>query len=176
MGIEGNIRQVYYKAFNDILNDFGMEDRNRQPPTDPLNALISFGNMMCYAQVLRSIHQTQLNPTISFLHTPGERRFSLALDLAEIFKPILVDRVIFKVLNKKIIQENDFDQKLNRILLKDKARMKFVEAFESRLTETIMHRSLNKSVSYKHLIKLEAYKLQKHLLGMEEYKPLKIWW
>ena len=176
MGIEGNIRQVYYRAFNDILNDFGMEDRNRQPPTDPLNALISFGNMMCYAQVLRSIHQTQLNPTISFLHTPGERRFSLALDLAEIFKPILVDRVIFKVLNKKIIQKNDFDQKLNRILLKDKARMKFVEAFESRLTETIMHRSLNKSVSYKHLIKLEAYKLQKHLLGMEEYQPLKIWW
>lgn len=176
MGIEGNIRQVYYKAFNNILNDFGMADRNRQPPTDPLNALISFGNMMCYAQVLRSIHQTQLNPTISFLHTPGERRFSLALDLAEIFKPILVDRVIFKVLNKKIIQENDFDQKLNRILLKDKARMRFIEAFESRLTETIVHRSLNKSVSYKHLIKLEAYKLQKHLLGMEEYKPLKIWW
>lgn len=176
MGIEGNIRQVYYKAFNHIINDFAMEDRNRQPPTDPLNALISFGNMMCYAQVLRSIHQTQLNPTISYLHTPGERRFSLALDLAEIFKPILVDRVIFKVLNKKIIQLNDFDQKLNRVLLKDKARMKFIEAFESRLTETIVHRSLNKSVSYKHLIKLEAYKLQKHFLGMETYSPLKIWW
>ncbi len=176
MGIEGNIRQVYYQAFNEILNDFGMEERNKQPPTDPLNALISFGNMMCYAQVLRTLHQTQLNPTISYLHTPGERRYSLALDLAEIFKPILVDRVIFKVLNKKIIQEKDFDQKLNRVLLKDKARMKFIEAFEGRLTETIVHRSLNKSVSYKHLIKLEAYKLQKHLLNMEDYQPLKIWW
>jgi CRISPR-associated protein Cas1 len=176
MGLEGNIRQVYYKAFNHILNDFGMENRNKQPPTDPLNAMISFGNMMCYAQVLRTLHQTQLNPTISYLHTPGERRYSLALDLAEIFKPILVDRVIFKVLNKKIIQESDFDKKLNSIILKDKARMKYIEAFESRLTETIMHRSLGKSVSYKHLIKLEAYKIQKHLLEMETYEPLKIWW
>ena len=114
MGIEGNIRINYYDAFNLIINDFEMGGRTKQPPLNPVNALISFGNMMCYSQVLRSIHQTQLNPTISYLHTPGERRFSLALDIAEIFKPILVDRVIFKVLNKKEIQEKDFDSRLNR--------------------------------------------------------------
>ncbi len=176
MGIEGNIRINYYDAFNLIINDFEMGGRTKQPPLNPVNALISFGNMMCYSQVLRSIHQTQLNPTISYLHTPGERRFSLALDIAEIFKPILVDRVIFKVLNKREIQEKDFDSRLNKIYLKENGKKKFIQSFENRLTETIMHRSLNKKVSYKHLIKLEAYKLQKHLLGIEEYKPLKIWW
>ncbi|MDA3907121.1 MAG: type I-B CRISPR-associated endonuclease Cas1b [Bacteroidales bacterium] len=176
MGIEGNIRMNYYEAFNLIINDFIMGGRTKQPPKNPVNALISFGNMMCYSQVLRSLHQTQLNPTISFLHSPGERRFSLALDIAEIFKPILVDRVIFKVLNKKEIQEKDFDNKLNKIYLKESGRKKFIESFENRLTETIMHRSLKKKVSYKHLIKLEAYKLQKHLLGIEDYKPLKMWW
>ena len=176
MGIEGNIRKNYYDAFNLIINDFEMGGRTKQPPLNPVNALISFGNMMCYSQVLRSLHQTQLNPTISYLHSPGERRYSLALDLAEIFKPILVDRVIFKVLNKKEIQEKDFDTKLNRIVLKESAKKKFIQAFENRLTETIMHRSLKKKVSYKHMIKLEAYKLQKHLLGIEDYKPLKMWW
>lgn len=176
MGVEGNIRKSYYKAFDLIINNFDMGTRTKQPPLNPVNALISFGNMMCYSQVLRSLHQTQLNPTISYLHSPGERRFSLALDLAEIFKPILVDRVIFKVLNKKEIQGKDFDSKLNKIYLKDSGRKKFIGSFEERLSDTIMHRSLNKKVSYKHLIKLEAYKLQKHLLEIDEYKPLKIWW
>lgn len=176
MGIEGNIRNSYYQGFDEIINDFDMGKRTKQPPLNEVNALISFGNMMCYSQVLRSIHQTQLNPTISFLHSPGERRFSLALDIAEIFKPILVDRVIFKVLNKKEIQQNDFESGLNRVLLKEKGRKTFISAFENRLNETIMHKSLNKQVSYKHLIKLECYKLQKHLLGIEEYKPFKMNW
>lgn len=82
MGLEGMIRQTYYDAFNLILNDYEMGGRSKQPPKNEVNALISFGNMMCYTMCLRAIHQTQLNPTISFLHTPGERRYSLALDIA----------------------------------------------------------------------------------------------
>lgn len=176
MGIEGNIRMTYYNAFNLIINDFQMGNRSRQPPQNEINALISFGNMMCYSQCLRAIHQTQLNPTISFLHTPGERRYSLSLDISEIFKPLLVDRVLFKVLNKKLLQEKHFDRQLNRCLLNKNGKKIFVEAFEERLNETIQHRSLKRSVSYKHLIKLECYKLSKHLLDMEEYKPFKMWW
>ena len=176
MGLEGNIRQVYYDAFNLILNDFQMEGRSKQPPKNEINALISFGNMMCYSFCLRSIHQTQLNPTISYLHTPGERRYSLSLDISEIFKPILVDRVIFKVLNKKELQEKHFDRTLNKCVLNESGKKIFVKAIEERLSETIQHRSLKRSVSYKHLIKLECYKLSKHLLGMEEYKPFKMWW
>lgn len=176
MGIEGNIRKYYYEAFELIINDFSMGGRSYRPPRNEVNALISFGNMMCYSQCLRAIHQTQLNPTISFLHEPGERRFSLSLDLAEVFKPLLVDRVIFKVLNKKMIQPEHFEANLNRVILKGNGRKIFVQAFEDRLIETIAHRTLNRSVSYKHLIKLECYKIQKHLLEIEEYKPFKMWW
>ena len=176
MGIEGNIRRNYYEAFNLILNDFEMGGRSYRPPLNEINALISFGNMMCYSQCLRAIHQTQLNPLISFLHQPGERRFSLSLDLAEIFKPILVDRVIFKVVNKREIQPADFETGLNSVTMKPNGKKKFVQAFENRLDETIKHRTLNRNVSYKHLVKLECYKLVKHVLGMEEYRPFKIWW
>lgn len=177
MGIEGNIRNIYYETFDAIItDDFKMEGRSKQPPRNEVNALISFGNMMCYSQCLRAIHQTQLNPTISFLHTPGERRYSLALDLAEIFKPLLVDRTIFKVLNKREIQPKDFDKKLNYVHLKDAGRKKFIQSFEDRLNETIHHRKLKRSVSYKHLIRLECYKLVKHIMKMEAYEPFKIWW
>jgi CRISPR-associated protein Cas1 len=176
MGIEGNIRQVYYDAFEVILNDFEMGGRNKQPPRNEVNTLMSFGNMMCYAMSLSQIYHTQLNPTISFLHEPGTRRYSLALDLAEIFKPILVDRIIFRVLNKKEIQVSDFSIAMNRCTLKESGKKVFIKAWEERLNETIQHRSLKKYVSYKHLVKLECYKLSKHILNMEEYKPFKIWW
>jgi CRISPR-associated protein Cas1 len=176
MGIEGNIRSTYYEAFRLIVNDFEMGNRTKQPPQNEVNALISFGNMMCYSQCLRAIHQTQLNPTISYLHTPGERRYSLALDIAEIFKPLLVDRVIFKVLNKKELQEKHFDKNVNRCLLNDSGKKIFVQAIEERLNETIQHRTLKRSVSYKYLIRLECFKLSKHLLGIENYKPFKMWW
>lgn len=176
MGIEGNIRRTYYDGFNLMINDFEMGGRTKQPPQNEVNALISFGNMMCYSECLRAIHMTQLNPTISFLHSPGERRFSLALDLAEIFKPLIVDRVIFKVLNKHEIQSNDFDIKINKVLLKEKGKKTFIQSFENRLQETIHHRNLRRSVSYKHLIKLECFKLIKHIIEIEEYKPFKAWW
>lgn len=176
MGVEGNIRQTYYQTLGRLVPGFEFGTRSRQPPQNELNALMSFGNMLCYSACLSQIYHTQLNPTISFLHEPGTRRFSLALDVAEIFKPILVDRLIFRVLNKKEIQARDFVQELDRCVLKEAARKTFVRAFEERLKETIQHRSLQRSVSYQHLVKLECYKLTKHLMGMETYKPFKAWW
>lgn len=176
MGIEGQIRQYYYEAFNLIINDYEMGGRSKQPPQNEVNALMSFGNMVCYTLCLRAIHQTQLNPTISYLHKPGERRYSLALDIAEIFKPIIVDRVIFRVLNRKEIQAKHFDKKMNKCLLNVSGKKIFIKAIEDRLQETIQHKSLKRSVSYRHLVKLECYKLAKHLLSMEEYKPFKMYW
>ena len=176
MGIEGNIRQAYYSGFDVIINDFEMGNRTRQPPTNEINTLISFGNMLCYTACLSQIYHTQLNPTISFLHEPGYRRYSLALDMAEIFKPILIDRLIFTVLNKHQIKANDFRKELNACVMKDSARKTFVQAFEEKLKETFRHRKLSRNVSYKQLIKLECYKLQKHLLNIEEYKPFRMMW
>lgn len=176
MGIEGNIRISYYEAFNVIINGFEMGNRTKQPPSNEVNAMVSFVNSMCYTLSLDMIYHTQLNPTISFLHQPGERRYSLALDIAEIFKPLLADRLIFSLLNKKQVQQTDFDNSLNRCLLKDCGRKTVVKAWDEKLNETIKHRSLGRSVSYKHLVKLECYKLSKHILGIEEYKPFKAWW
>jgi CRISPR-associated protein Cas1 len=176
MGIEGNIRQAYYAAFDTIVPEFVMQGRSKRPPQNEVNALISFGNMLCYTLCLGMIYHTQLNPTISFLHEPGTRRYSLALDLAEIFKPLLIDRTIFKLLNKREIQPKDFSTDMNSCVLKEGGRKTFVKAFEERINETIQHRTLKRSVSYKHLVKLECYKLSKHVLNIEEYQPFKAWW
>lgn len=177
MGLEGNCRQTYYEAFEPIMPGWQMNGRSKQPPSNELNALISFGNMVCYTLCLDQIYHTQLNPTISFLHEPGFRRYSLALDIAEIFKPILIDRTIFKVINKREIKAEHFETKLNGCFLKDTGRKIFLRAFEDKLKETILHRSLKKKVSYKRLVRLECYKLAKYLLKIEQvYQPFQIWW
>jgi len=176
MGWEGNIRQVYYAAFEEIIPNFEMGNRTKRPPSNEINALISFVNMMCYTLCLDHIYHTQLNPTISFLHEPGYRRYSLALDVSEVFKPILVDRLIFTLLNKNILSEKDFDKKMNYCLLNESGKKKVLKNWEERLGQTIKHRKLNKSVSYNHLVKLEIYKLIKHIMKIEEYQPFKAWW
>jgi len=177
MGIEGNIRQEYYKAFSGIIEQYEMGERERQPPSNEINALISFGNMMSYTLTLDQIYHTQLNPTISFLHEPGYRRYSLALDIAEIFKPILVDRVIFRTLNRNMIQNDHFERRLGGCFLKENGKKVFIKSFEERLNQTIKHRVLGRNVSYKQLVRLECYKISKYALRMsDEYKPFKIWW
>lgn len=176
MGWEGNMRMVYYSAFETIIPGFEMGNRTKRPPSNEINALLSFVNMMCYTLCLDQIYHTQLNPTISYLHEPGYRRYSLALDLSEIFKPILVDRLIFSLLNKKVLGEKDFDKKLNYCLLNESGKKKVLQNWEERLNQTIKHRKLNKSVSYKYLVKLEVYKLVKHIMKIEAYQPFKAWW
>jgi len=177
MNVEGRIRKIYYSAFQDILiSEFKFEKRSYNPPANPLNALISFCNSLVYTSCLSEIYMTQLNPTISFLHEPGERRFSLALDISEIFKPILADRVIFKLINSKVIQPNDFEPKLNGMYLKEKGRKKVIEEFDQKLKTTIKHRQIKRNVSYKRLVRLECYRLIKHLTGDKIYVPFKIWW
>ena len=177
MGIEGNIRQTYYGCFDAIVGQtFCMDGRSKRPPLNELNALISFGNMMCYTVCLSTIYHTQLNPTISFLHEPGVRRYSLALDLAEVFKPILVDRLIFRMVNKRQLQPSDFRVEIGGCVMKGPAQKRFVEGFRDQLKETIKHRVLGRSITYRSLVKQECYKLQKHLLGMEEYRPFRAYW
>lgn len=177
MNIEGRIRLEYYSKFDEILpDDFKMECRSRQPPKNMINSLISFGNSMMYSTVLTELYNTQLNPTISYLHEPSERRFSLSLDLSEIFKPIFVDRLIFYMVNKRMLSKKDFNEDLNCCLLNDKGRNKFIKEYNKRLEKTIKHKKLKKNVSYQRLIRLEAYKLKKHILGIEKYDPFVSWW
>ena len=134
MGIEGNIRKVYYDSWNVIINqDIAFDKRVKNPPDNAINSLISYVNTIIYTRCLSEIYKTQLNPTISFLHEPSERRFSLCLDIAEIFKPIIGDRLIFSMLNKKQITEKDFEPGLNFTYIKDSARKQITREIDLRL-------------------------------------------
>ncbi len=177
MGIEGNIRKNYYRAWKIIINqEIDFEKRVMHPPDNMINSLISFVNSLIYSKTLSEIYQTQLNPTISYLHEPGVRRFSLCLDISEIFKPLIGDRLIFSLLNRNQITEDSFTKELNFLHLKKEASQTVVREFEAKLKTTIMHKDLNRQVSYQYLIRLEAYKLIKHLIGEKEYEGFRIWW
>jgi len=174
LGHEGNIRQIYYSAWKKFLKqDTGFVKRNRRPPEDMINCLISFGNTMMYSICLNEIYRTGLLPSIGFLHTPGDNRFPLSFDIAEIFKPVIIDKVIFRVINLEMIKDDDFIYKDGKLLMKEKARRKFVEEIENRLKTVIMHPVLKRGVSYRTLIRLECYNLIKYLKGTGEYTPFK---
>lgn len=178
MGFEGKIHKRYFEAWNKILNSetFLFNKRTRMPPDNPINALISFGNSMLYATTLSEIYKTQLNPAISYLHQPSTRRFSLSLDISEIFKPLLVDRLIFSMINHKQICENHFESNLEFCYLNERGRRIFTEQFDEKLKTTLKHPSLKRNVSYRQLIRLECYKFLKHVLGEDSYKGFKMWW
>lgn len=177
MGTEGRARNIYYMAFNDILKyGFKLDNREKHPPNDPVNALISFGNSLMYTAVLGEIYKTQLDPTVSYLHEPSTRRFSLSLDIAEIFKPLIIDPLIFYLVNNRIITMEDFETYEGICLLTEEGKKKFIREYENKLNTTIKHRQLNRNISYKSFIRLECYKIIKHLLDDEVYKPLKAWW
>lgn len=178
MALEGNIRDEYYSCFNDILKneDFKFTQRSKRPPLDNINSLISFGNSIMYTTVLGEIYQTQLDPRIGYLHSTNERRFTLNLDIAEIFKPIIVDRTIFSLINKGVITAKDFEKDFNGILISEKGKKKFIEEYNGKLDAVIKHPRLNTSVSYKRLIRLELYKIQKHITEGEKYKGFVAGW
>jgi len=173
MAIEGNIRDIYYKAFDRITQnpDFSFVSRTRRPPQNRINALISFGNQLLYVAVLGEIYRTHLDPRIGFLHSTNRRRFTLNLDVAEIFKPVIVDRLILSMINKKIIQKKHFDMRLGGIMLKENGKKVFLKEWDTRMQTTIKHRGLGRNVSYQRLLRMELYKLEKHFIGDKPYKP-----
>ena len=183
MGVEGRIRDRYYQLWpyflgNEVSAKFPFNKRERRPPSNELNALISFGNSLCYNTVLRQIYRTALDPTIAFLHEPGDRRFSLSLDLAEVFKPLLVDRAIFRLIKTGEISPKHFEKHLGGCYLSEAGRKIFVEHWDKRLSQTVEHRELNRKVSYERLIRLECYKLVRHLSDPinEPYQGFHMWW
>ena len=177
MGVEGQCRQIYYEYFPSMLKGgIKWEYRSKRPPHDPANALISFGNGLIYATILSELHKTVLDPAVSFLHQSSSKRYSLCLDLAEIFKPLIVDPLVFNLVNNRRIQEKHFELKDGIVFLNAEGRQRFLSAYDEKMKSTFKHRKLNRNVSYRYLIRLEAYKLIKHLIGDEIYKPFKAWW
>jgi len=179
MGLEGNGHEAYYGAFDHITGGgpFAFDSRSRRPPQNRMNALISFLNSLCYVTALSQIYRTHLDPRIGFLHETNFRRFSLNLDIAEIFKPILVDRIIFSLINRKAIQQKHFDDgPSGGIYLQEAGRKIVVSAWEERLQQTIDHPRLKRKISYRGLMRMEVYKLEKHILGDHVYEPFVAGW
>ena len=178
MAIEGNARAYYYQSFDHIIEDpdFRFEKRSRRPPLNYLNTLISFGNSMLYTIILAEIYKTFLDPRIGFLHATNFRRFTLNLDVAEIFKAIIIDRVIFTLISRKMITANAFKKEVRGILLKDKAKQTFISELEGKLASTLSHPTLGRNVSYRRLIRLELYKLQKHFMAEKKYEAYVTRW
>lgn len=173
MAIEGEVWQKFYSNFKYFLpEDFIMNKRVRRPPDNPINAMISFGNTLLYTKTISAIYRTHLDQRISFLHEPSEGRFSLSLDISEAFKPVIVYKTIFDLVNnKKITVAKHFDKKVNYCLLNEEGRNIFISAFEERLESVFIHPTLKRKVSYRTAIKLDCYKLIKFILEDKDFSP-----
>lgn len=174
--IEGQIWNRFYDSFKHFLpEDFILNKRVKRPPDNPINALISFGNTLLYTKTISALYRTHLNQTISFLHSPREGRFSLSLDIAEAFKPVIVFKTIFEAVNNKKLQvAKHFDKSLNYALLNEDGKKIFVEAFENRINEVFEHPKLKRKTTYKSAIRYDAYKLIKFLLEGQEFRPFRL--
>ena len=164
MAAEGEVWQRFYGEFKNFLpEDFIMNKRVKRPPDNPINALISFGNTLLYTKTISAIYRTHLDQRISFLHEPSEGRFSLSLDISEVFKPVIVYRTIFDLVNnKKLKVDKHFDKKVNYCLL------------EERLESVFNHPKLKRKVSYRTAIKLDCYKLIKYIMEDKEFIPFSL--
>lgn len=175
--VEGNARKAYYRCFDRILREpFELTKREYNPPTNEANAIVSFLNGMTYTTCVSAIRKTALDPTVGFVHEPGERRFTLSLDIADIFKPILADRLVFRLINRQQITTDDFESELDGCLLTENGRMTVLEEFEKLLDETVAHPRLKRNVSYKTLVRTDVLSLKKHILTDEEYHATERWW
>ena len=176
MAIEGELWQRFYSEFKNFLpEDFIMNKRVKRPPDNPINAMISFGNSLLYTKTISSIYRTHLDQRISFLHEPSEGRFSLSLDISEVFKSVIVYKTIFDLVNNKKIQvSKHFDKKVNYCLLNEEGRNVFITAFEERMESVFNHPKLKRRVSYRTAIKLDCYKLIKYIMEDKEFIPFSI--
>ena len=176
LAIEGEVWQRFYSEFKIILpEDFVMNKRVKRPPDNPINALISFGYTLLYTRTISTIYRTHLDQRISYLHEPSEGRFSLSLDISEVFKPVIVFRTIFELVNNKRLQvTKHFERKVNYCILNEEGKSIFIKAFEDRMDSVFVHPKLKRKVSYKTAIKLDCYKLIKYIMEEKEFVPFNL--
>lgn len=175
MLIEARARQAYYDVYNEIISQesFYYHQRTRRPPKDALNALISFGNTYLYNRIATEIRKTSLDIRMGIVHSTTNRDESLNLDIAEIFKPLIVDRVIFTMINRKMIDATAHFEEVDNggIYLNQSGKRIFLEALERKI-----HAKSNvgqQTVSNDTLMKKEITKILRVVLYDETYKPYK---
>lgn len=175
LGIEGSAARVYFQNFAGMLSGrslgkFDFERRNRRPPTDPINALLSFAYALLTKDVVLAVTTAGLDPLLGFYHQPRFGRPGLALDLMEEFRPIIADSVVLTTVNNEIVTPNDFTTLAKACSLSEPARKRFIQAYERRMDQTVTHPIFGYAISYRRLLELQARLLSRVLLGeIEEY-------
>ena len=171
---EARIKGIYYSCFNEILQNekFKFIKRSKRPPQDPINALISFGNTLLYNYIAKEIYKTKLDIRIAYLHSSNNRYESLNLDLADIFKPIIVDKIIFKLINKKIINDRLHFENINGgVYLTGEGKNIVINEFYKKIKDITTIG--NNKMSYEKIIRKEIYKLSNSIMNEEKYKAFK---
>jgi CRISPR-associated protein Cas1 len=178
MGIECNFRRTAWEVLDTKLPQWlRLDGRSRRPPRNAGNAFISYVNGIVYARVLTAIRLTPLHSGIGFLHSSLERhRHALALDLAEVFKPMFAERLLLRMASRRQLEPRHFDTEVNQAMLSVDGRKLVVQAVRDELATTVLHRSLSRRVSYDELLHLEAVKLTRKCLEARPYRPFRIWW
>lgn len=178
MGVEGSFRRTAWEVLDTLLPPWlRLAGRSRRPPANAGNAFISYVNAITYARVLTALRCTPLHPAIGFLHADTDRRRNtLALDLAEPFKPLFAERLLRRTAANRSLSEADFESGVGHASLSMQGRKKVSELIRSELAETVYHRSLRRKVSYEELTHLEALKIVRLCLEDVPYKPFRPWW
>jgi CRISPR-associated protein Cas1 len=176
LGMEGAAAREYFSKFSLMLKQngeqpaFDFTTRNRRPPKDPINALLSFLYSMLTKEMLVTLIGIGFDPYLGFYHQPRYGRPALALDLMEEFRPIVTDSVIISLINTGEIRKQDFIMRLTGCALTDSGRKRIIEAFERRLNTTITHPIFGYTVSYRRIFEIQARLLARFLMGeISEY-------
>lgn len=167
MGVEGQGTAIYFGVWKALLQPpWRFEGRVRRPPTDPVNVLLSFGYTVLLQNILGAVLTAGLDPYVGFLHRLEYNRPSLALDLMEEFRPLIVDSVVLRCLNNGIIKEEHFrpgEEEDRPIILAPEGVRLFVRELETRFTQTFKHPESGEQVTYRRLFLLQAYALARAL-------------
>jgi CRISPR-associated protein Cas1 len=166
LGLEGSGSACYFGVFGKLLkHDLGFTKRTRRPPTDPVNAMLSFGYTLLTNQVAAAVNLVGLDPYVGFLHGSKYGKPAVALDLVEEFRPIVVDSVVLTLVNTGAIKRTDFVETMGAFQLTEAGRKTFLQKYEERLNTTIQHPTFGYQVTYRKAIEVQARLLAKWLTG-----------
>jgi CRISPR-associated protein Cas1 len=170
LGKEGAAARFYFENLprmirGDLRETFRFDGRNRRPPRDPVNAMLSFSYAMIVRELTGTLHGIGLDPYVGFLHQPRYGRPSLALDLMEEFRPVICDSVVINAVNNGVVQARDFLIHPTGVALTPGGRKKFIQVFERRLDEMANHPTFNTRLSYRRILEVQARLLGKVLRG-----------
>ncbi len=179
-GIEGEAASVYFSVFDDMIlqqkEDFVFDIRNKRPPTDYVNAMLSFAYTLATGMCASSLETVGLDPFVGFMHTDRPGRRSLALDLVEEFRAVMCDRFVLTLINKKMVSAKDFEKRENgSVLMTDEARRNFISAWQSRKDQIITHPFLEEKVEWGMLPYVQALLLSRFIRGDLDDYPVFLW-